>query len=37
MTGLFQLQITGRGSQVAGRKKTTTQLINRVVIVFFMV
>ena len=27
----------GRCSQVAGRKKITTRLINRVVIVFFMV
>ena len=27
----------GRCEQVAGRKKITTQLINRVVIVFFMV
>ena len=27
----------GRYSQVAGRKKITTRLINRVVIVFFMV
>ena len=27
----------GRCAQVAGRKKITTQLINRVVIIFFMV
>ncbi len=27
----------GRCSQVAGRKKITTRLINRVVIIFFMV